>query len=81
MNLYNNFENTSFEKKKGKSKETITFYCTFLYKTEHAILILYDKEKIWIPLSSIIDIQGKQMEYNTIELEVQEWIAVEKEII
>jgi len=75
MNMYNDL------KEFDASKETVNFTCMFIHKTDRAVLIEYDGRKMWVPTVAVVDIQGAQKQQYTVQMEVQEWIAIEKEII
>ena len=61
--------------------DTTEIYCTFLHKTDKALLVQYDGEEIWFPLTAVKILEGAEERNRLIELEVDEWIAIEKEII
>lgn len=62
-----------------KNHDIIEISCQKKYETEKAILVVNLKNKdVWLPKSQIeIDSEAK----GVVELQIPEWLAVEKELI
>ena len=52
----------------------------FVAETDDAILVLYDDEEIWLPKSQI-DYGSHEVGDVDFDIEVAEWLAIEKGII
>ena len=54
--------------------------CTILKKTDKAVLIRYDGEQHWLPLSQVADADDLHEQTSGITVSITEWIAEQKNI-
>lgn len=62
-------------------KRTVWLEVDIQAATDNAILVIYDDQKAWIPLSQIVDTTEDIETHDHMEIEISEWLATEKGLV